>query len=508
MLWPVMRPFAVVGLACRSGQARAAAQTMTDVPRYRDRLSALAVSRGWIVEIPDPIRRDRVLELAALINAQDRQGVSIATTHAGGVERLADLMMPAFERSGCPLVVLQDTDAFPTARASVGPLRRLAHDCLRDRILLDEPATPIRLATRRLRGRDVSVSLERRAPVVLLAEADRALLDEAKGAVAGGAALDQIFTPREGRRALAAAKALEQGKHWTLSPQPALTALGRSQISMAEDLDLPTETARRAYLVTLALTAQVGLLKERDYVIEAGELTIIDPKTGLPDPGRTWTSGVQQMVELQNGLPQTPVQRARAQISMGEVLDSVSMIGGVARDLDGAGREIHQRFHTPVWTAGRGRQAKQRFERDTSALINRLELYAKAGAIVITDRPELAKGLPHFGIEVAAQGLPEQAPLLVLADVTESRRTAATLSEKNGEAEVIECLSLDDPHFTGWRIAVLRRFWGVVPWRHQRAARLLASSRRRQRKLAARQRAGQADAALRRKRLLAFAERV
>lgn len=508
MIWPLLRPLAIAGLAVRSSQTRVAALAMEQRPSFRDRLRALAVSRGWIVEVPDPVRRDRVLELAALILAQERHGVSIATTYASGTARLADLMTPAFDRLGISLTVLQEADAFPTARASVGPLRRLAHDCLRDRILLDEPATPIRLATRHLRGRDISVPRERRYPVVLLAEAERALLDEAKGAVAGGAALDQLFTPREARQALAVASKLEQGKHWNLAPQPVLTSVGRSRVSAAAGPDLPVEIARRSYLVTLALTASHGLLKGRDYVVEAGELSIINPKTGAPDPGRSWTSGVQQMVELQNGLPQTAVQRARAQIGMVEVLESVAMLGGVAGDLDGAAREIHQRFHTPVWTARRARGVVQQFEPNKEALVKRLEDYAKSGAIIVTDRPDIAKGLVHCGIEVAVQGLPEPSTLLVLADVTETRRTAATLSEKNGGVTVIECLSLDAPEFKGWRIALLQRFWKFVPWRNQRAERLLAHSRKQQQKMAARQRAGQADVAQRRKRLLAFAERV
>ncbi|WP_298261959.1 hypothetical protein [uncultured Litoreibacter sp.] len=507
-VWPVARPLAIVGLALRGRQTRKARAAMIRKLPYIDRLRALAVSRGWIVELPDPARREAVLELAALILSQHRRGVTIATSHPGDAERLAVAMEAPFSRMGRTLEPLDDAAAFPDGRTTVGQLRRIAHDRLRDRILIDEPATPLRLATRQLRGKPMTVPTQRRDPAVLLVDADRALLDDARSAIAGGAALDHIFAPAEGRRALALANKLEQGIDWTVEKQPSLSAIGRVRVSEVDDTELPVEIARRVFLVTLALTALHQLRKGHDYVIEDGALTIIDPRTGEPDPGQTWTSGVQQMVELRNGLRPTPVRRSRAQIGLGEVLDKVPLLGGVAADLDGAGRELHLLYGTPVWTSQRPRKSCRIFVRTNAALVKFLERQAKDGATIVTDRPELASGLGPVRREAAEQGLSNPTELIVLADATESRRTAITLSQRNARVQVLECLSLDDPAFSGWRWRVLRWLWPVLPWRNFRASRLLEHQRRKIGKAAARQRASQKDAATRRRRLLAFASRV
>ena len=281
-LWPVARPFAIVELALRGWQTRKARAAMIRKLRYSDCLRALAVSRGWIVELSDPARREAVLELAALILSQHRRGVTIATSHPGDAERLAVAMEASFSRMGTTLEPLDDAAAFPDGRATVGQLRRIAHDRLRDRILIDEPATPLRLATRQLRGKAMTVPTQRRAPSVLLADADRALLDDARSTIAGGAALDHIFAPAQGRRALALANRLEQGNDWTVEKQPSLSAIGRARVAKADDPVLPIEIARRVFLVTLALTALHQLRKGQDYVIEDRALIIINPQTGEP----------------------------------------------------------------------------------------------------------------------------------------------------------------------------------------------------------------------------------
>jgi hypothetical protein len=507
-LWPLARPAAIAGLALRGRQSKAARAAMTRKLPYFDRLRALAVSRGWIVEVPDTARREGVLELAVLILSQHQRGVTIATSHQGDPERLAQNMEASFARMGAPLMPLDDAAAYPDGRVTIGQLRRIAHDRLRDRILLDEPATAIRLATRQLRGKPMTVPTQRRDPAVILLDADRALLDDARSAIAGGAALDHIFGPSEGRRALAVAKTLEQGRDWTLEKQPSLSAVGRSRVTAVPDPDLPVETARRVFLVTLALTAIHQLRKGHDYVVEDDTLSIIDPETGAADPTRSWTSGVQQMVELQNGLRLTPVRRARAQIGLGEVLDKVPLLGGVASDLDGAGRELHLLYGTPVWTSNRARKRRLKFVRTNAVLTACLERHAAAGATIVTDRPELASGLGSVRREAAEHGLEQATDLIVLADATESRRTAITMSQRNGSVQVLECLSLDDPALSGWHWRSLRAVWVVLPWRNLRAARLLDRQRQKHGKAAARQRANQKDAATRRRRLMAFASRV
>ncbi|SHL67179.1 SecA DEAD-like domain-containing protein [Roseovarius marisflavi] len=532
-LWPVWRPVAHLGLWLVALRARALSDSgprggevaclarAVIAAQGRFRLSemcrALAMARGWAVAERDPQRRKKLILLAGLILAQRPSGVRISLAHGGDIAQEGARLAPAFARLGVPLAVIEDGTPLDErqkrliARATLCSLKSLGHDYLRDAILLGEGASGLRLATRDLRGKTRVGGGWRRNPAVLLADLDRALLDDARLPMTAGGARDQLFTATEARAALDLARSLQEGEDFRLGPPgqpPTLSALGRKRLAAApaQARGLSDDPTRRTYLVTLAVMALHGVKRGRDYVLGQGVIEIIDPETGQPAPGRNWGSGVQQMIEALERVPMTPVQRSLAQISVPGVLAAVPLLGGVASDLDNAGRELHLRYGLRPWP-GRAPVAPGPivFCRDRAAQEARIDALLAEGAVVVSDSPERPDVLR---IETALAGISPVPDRIVLADVAETARLPRALSDRNGGCPVSQIICFHESPFAG-RLGprILLILWSVSPLRQLRARLYLVAYQNKMARQFAKQRAAQVDVEARRKRILAFSGR-
>ncbi|MWB78648.1 hypothetical protein GLS40_11475, partial [Pseudooceanicola sp. 216_PA32_1] len=163
MLWPLMRPVALmrhraVALAALRGARRGEAGRMARAVTARGQgdpwrvvTRAVAMTHGWLVADRDPARRRATFELAGLALAQHPRGVRMV--QAIGAVGDDPALMAAFDRLGIPLTPLPDDlppdarQALAGRRAVLGSFRGACRDTLRDRVVLGEAASGLRLAT-------------------------------------------------------------------------------------------------------------------------------------------------------------------------------------------------------------------------------------------------------------------------------------------------------------------------------------------------------------------------
>jgi preprotein translocase subunit SecA len=101
--------------------------------------------------------------------------------------------------------------------------------------------------------------------------------------------------------------------------------------------------ARRAEIVDLAETALMAVYGFRagvSYVVEEGEIRMIDPSNGRLMPDRKWEYGMQQMVEIKEGLPLSTENRTVGQITQQTYFRQYKVLSG----LTGTGRECRGEF--------------------------------------------------------------------------------------------------------------------------------------------------------------------
>jgi preprotein translocase subunit SecA len=86
---------------------------------------------------------------------------------------------------------------------------------------------------------------------------------------------------------------------------------------------------RTFHQVEQSLAARHVLARDRDYVVEAGGVAIVDPSTGRVAAGRKWRDGLQQAVEIKEGLPPTAATTVAARLSVQSFFRGYSFLAGM-----------------------------------------------------------------------------------------------------------------------------------------------------------------------------------
>lgn len=312
--------------------------------------------------------------------------------------------------------------------------RDLIFDYLRDRTRA-ESATPL------LRGLCMAI----------IDEADSVLIDEARTPfILAEASHDAAATQRH-TRALQWARALRPQEDYVLqtaSRRAVLSAAGRQrcrELALAQntaDGDMLWHLARhREELVELALAALHLYLPGRDYVLRAGEpgpggpagvsVEIVDPTTGRVSPGRRWSRGLHQLIELKEGLAPSPLQRTLAQLTFQRFFPRYWRLCGMSGTLHEARKELRRVYRLPVQGValrvpsrrvhGPVRVYLQAQRRWQAALAEVQRCHAR-GAPVLVGCDTVAEA-DAFSQRLAALGLPHQC-LHASQDADEAARMA------------------------------------------------------------------------------------
>ncbi len=149
------------------------------------------------------------------------------------------------------------------------------------------------------------------------------------------------------------ATALRAGEHYTTNlrhRECSLTAAGRAIVD-SRAAALGGEWAsprRREELILQALEARELFLNGREYVIREGKVCIVDEATGRIMPDRTWRHGVQQSVEVKEGLPPTPAKSVQARVSFQRMFRMYHRLCGMTGTAREARSELWNTYRLPV----------------------------------------------------------------------------------------------------------------------------------------------------------------
>jgi preprotein translocase subunit SecA len=96
-----------------------------------------------------------------------------------------------------------------------------------------------------------------------------------------------------------------------------LTELGKSHLrNLIAEYSAPLLIGRHCEdAVMTALAARYLLHRDRDYLVRAGKVLIIDENTGRAAMGRAWSQGLHQLVEIKEGCPPSTPSAPVAQIT-------------------------------------------------------------------------------------------------------------------------------------------------------------------------------------------------
>ncbi|MDA1127704.1 MAG: preprotein translocase subunit SecA [Chloroflexi bacterium] len=275
-------------------------------------IGGLVMHNGQIAEMKTGEGKTLVATLAVYANALEGKGVHVITVNDYLARRDPVWMAPIYYALGLSVGCLQHDISYiydpeiteaPNSMEFLRPVSRpeayraditygtnneFGFDYLRDNMALDE-------ANR----------VQRELHYAIVDEVDNILIDEARtpliisGPAEEPVQLYQTFAKLVTR--------LEEETDFTIDERTKAISMTQDGISKMEKWTNITnlydpENFHQVHYMENALTADVMKIRDKEYVVQDGEVIIVDEFTGRLQPGRRWSDGLHQAVEAKEGV--------------------------------------------------------------------------------------------------------------------------------------------------------------------------------------------------------------
>jgi preprotein translocase subunit SecA len=288
--------------------------------------------------------------LAVAVAALARVPVHVITVNEYLARRDGEQLRPFYARLGLTTgIVTQQMDAVSRRAAYACDItyctaKELVFDYLRDCTVRGRDAGTLH---ERIGGLAPQRTVLRGLCMAIIDEADSVLLDEARVPFILSRAGAQQRRPEHFERALALAARLEQGRDFSLDAElrsAELTHAGREALAVgAQRADRLWALPRyREEAVSLALCALHLFHRDRDYLVRDARVEIIDATTGRTAPGRAWSRGLHQMIELKEGCSPGQVLETAAEITYQRFFSRYLRVCGMSGTLSEGRSELAQ----------------------------------------------------------------------------------------------------------------------------------------------------------------------
>jgi preprotein translocase subunit SecA len=257
-------------------------------------VGAAVLHSGAIAEMKTGEGKTLVATMPAYLNALSGKGVHIATANPYLAKRDAEWMGQIYKYLGMTVGLIQpqmpNSERVPNYRADItyGTANEFGFDYLRDNMAI---------------GLDECVQLGHHYAIV--DEVDMILIDEARTPlIISGAAEESARWYRTFARVV---PKLKRDEHYEVDEAKRTVAISETGIARVEEL-LGIENLYDQVHTPLVHYMEAGLRakelykRDRDYVIQDGEVLIVDEFTGRTLPGRRWSDGLHQAVEAKEGV--------------------------------------------------------------------------------------------------------------------------------------------------------------------------------------------------------------
>jgi preprotein translocase subunit SecA len=387
----------------------AMARTLGKTPYDSQYLAAWLILQGRLAEMATGEGKTLAAALAAAVAALAQVPVHLLTANDYLVQRDCETLAPFYAALGLSVGhVLASTPQDQRARAyrcdvTLVTPKELVFDYLKDHLAHAGEHDPRVLRARALSAAADEVSGESLLPglhMAIVDEADACLLDEA---------VMPLILALPGRPVNANAYAaafgittrLQRGRDYQLLPAQRaarLTDAGRALVDLgvrsacaAAERGTPLAAAlttalappQRAHeLVEAALAARWLFRRDREYTVvapqppsfvaggelqpgEPGRIELIDEVTGRIADGRQWSSALQQMVEIKEGVALSAPAVPAAQITFQRFFPRYLHLGGMSGTLTEARRELRLNYGVGIARVPLARASRRRWLGET-----------------------------------------------------------------------------------------------------------------------------------------------
>ncbi len=348
--------FALVREAAR----RTLGQTHFDVQL----MGGLALLRGKIAEMRTGEGKTLVATLPATFHALSGKGVQVVTVNDYLARRDGAWMGQVYDYLGLAVGVVTSAGAYrydPSHVAKEEDAERDAegsfkvfYDYLRPVTKKEAYASDVVYVTNNELGfdylrdntaYDASQIVQRGYHYAIIDEVDSILIDEARTPlIISGPAGD---SEKLYERFAGIVRGMQAGEDYTVDEKQKaiqITEAGMHKAEVALGLEnLYTEGGvKYAHHLETAVRAQALFHKDKEYVVQGGEILIVDEFTGRMQPGRRWSEGLHQAVEAKEGVMVKEETRTYASVTFQNLFRMYEQLAGMT----GTALSSEEEFYT------------------------------------------------------------------------------------------------------------------------------------------------------------------
>lgn len=287
-------------------------------------IGARIVLDNHLAEMATGEGKSLTVALAAATAALAGIPVHVITANDYLVERDARKFRPLYSALGLTTGTIIQNKESPARRAAYAcnitycTAKELVFDYLRDS--LSRHRDPLHWHIAQLSGSKVEQPMLRGLCMAIIDEADSILIDEARVPLIISRALDNTQEQEFLTQSLHIARSLQVQKEFTINAATltaSLTDRGRQTLDeFAQALPaIWRNRLHREEVVGLALAALHLFQRDRHYLIHDEKVVIIDENTGRTAPGRSWSRGLHQLIELKENCAFSAQMETAAQIT-------------------------------------------------------------------------------------------------------------------------------------------------------------------------------------------------
>jgi preprotein translocase subunit SecA len=318
--------------AVREARVRESDQRIFDVQM----MGGIVLHEGDIAEMKTGEGKTFVASMPLYLNALPGNGVHLVTVNDYLAQRDAEWNRGVFERLGMTVAFIENNMPFDKRKAAYdadvtyGTNSEFGFDYLRDNMAISLDGVVQRGHTYAIVDEVDSILIdEARTPLIISGEpttAAKTYYDMAR-IVRGLEGVQSKGTKLEDEVLAAEHDYLFDEKHKTISP-------GESGIEKVEralridNLYSPSNTQLVNHLIQ-ALKAQSLYKRDVDYVVQDGEVKIVDEFTGRIMEGRRWSEGLHQAVEAKEGVAIQEEHQTLATITLQNYFRLYEKLGGM-----------------------------------------------------------------------------------------------------------------------------------------------------------------------------------
>ena len=332
---------------------REASKRTTGLRHYDIQLiGGMVLHKGTIAEMRTGEGKTLVATLPLYLNALEGKGAHLVTVNDYLARRDARWMAPIYHLLGLSVGVLQMSSRTENARSAFMvdlELRdgREENDQLRMVLRGDAYAADITYGTNNEFGfdylrdnlvMDMAQRVQRGHHYAIVDEVDNILIDEARTPlIISGPASEEV----EWYSRMAVIVRQLDPADYDFDEKDrsiALTEIGEAHV---EDLlkiplrdpdrpeDITPDQARLLGYLEQALRAQLLYTRNKDYIVQNGQVIIVDEFTGRLMPGRRWSEGLHQAVEAKEGVKVNPETITHATITLQNYFRKYEKLAGM-----------------------------------------------------------------------------------------------------------------------------------------------------------------------------------